>query len=310
MNCGAGSNTDRRMFMSQQTVLITGTSTGIGAACVARQAAARWRVYAGVRRSEDGDRLVETIPGDVVPVLLDVTRAEDIDKVLSQIRHEVGSLDGLVNNAGVAAGGAIELITEEDWRWHFEVNFFSVVTLTREAMPLIDQADGRFVHIGSIAGRIANAGLAPYCASKHAVDAFSQALRGELRRNTKMNSSVIEPGEIKTAIWDKAQALIAENEQQLREADRLDRYQFLLDGQRGFTAEGESRGIEPDKVAKAVEHALTARRPKARYLVGPDAQAVAVLSRLPDRLREPLLTLNDKRLERAGRKLRAGPTPS
>jgi NAD(P)-dependent dehydrogenase (short-subunit alcohol dehydrogenase family) len=296
--------------MAQETVLITGTSTGIGAACVSRQAAAGWKVYAGVRKVEDGEHLVETLDGDIVPVLIDVTKREDIDKVLAQIRAEVGSLDGLVNNAGVAAGGAIELITGEEWRRHFDVNFFSLVTLTREAMPLVDAADGRFVHIGSIAGRISNAGLAPYCASKHAVGAFSQALRGELRRNTKMNSSVIEPGEIKTAIWDKAEALIADVDAQLREADRLARYQFLLDGQRGFAVEGAARGVEPDKVAKAVEHALTARRPKARYLVGPDAKAVGVLSRLPDRLREPLLALNDRRLERAGRKLRPETNPA
>jgi len=296
--------------VAQKTVLITGTSTGIGAACVARQAAAGWKVYAGVRKSEDGDRLVEAVAGDVTPVLIDVTRRADIDRVLSQIRDEVGSLDGLVNNAGVAAGGAIELITDEEWRRHFDVNFFSLVTLTREAMPLVDAAGGRFVHIGSIAGRIASAGLAPYCAGKHAVSAFSSSLRGELRRNTKMTSSVIEPGEIKTAIWDKAEALIADNDTQLREAARLDRYQFLLDGQRAFAVEGAARGIEPDKVAKAVEHALTARRPKARYLVGPDALAVGVLSRLPDRLREPLLALNDKRLERSGRKLRPGSNPT
>jgi NAD(P)-dependent dehydrogenase (short-subunit alcohol dehydrogenase family) len=296
--------------VAQKTVLITGTSTGIGAACAARQATAGWKVYAGVRRVEDGEHLVETLDGDIVPVLIDVTRPEDIDRVLSQIRTEVGSLDGLVNNAGVAAGGAIELITDEEWRRHFDINFFSLVTLTREAMPLVDAADGRFVHIGSIAGRIASAGLAPYCASKHAVGAFSQALRGELRRNTKMNSSVIEPGEIKTAIWGKAETTIADVDAALREGDRLERYQFLLDGQRAFAAEGAARGVEPDKVAKAVEHALTARHPKARYLVGPDAKAVAVLGRLPDRLREPFLALNDKRLERVGRKLRPETNPS
>ena len=289
--------------MTRKTVLITGTSTGIGAACVARQAAAGWKVYAGVRRREDGDRLVEIVSGDVTPVLLDVTNHDHIDSVLSQIRDETGALDGLVNNAGVAAGGAIELLTDEQWRRHFDVNFFSLVRLTREAMPLVDAAGGRFVHIGSIAGRVASAGLAPYCAGKHAVGAFSVALRGELR-TTKMNSSVVEPGEIKTAIWDKADALIADIDAQLRDADLLDRYQFLLDGQRAFAAEGAARGVDADKVAKAVEHALTARRPKPRYLVGPDAAVVGVLSRLPDRVREPLQRLNDVRLERAGRKLR------
>ena len=287
--------------MAKKTVLITGTSTGIGAACVARQAAAGWKVYAGVRRSEDGERLVSTIPGEVIPVLIDVTQREDIDKVLSQIRTEVGFLDGLVNNAGVAAGGAVELLTDEEWRTAFDVNFFSLVTLTREAMPLVEAANGRFVHIGSIAGRVAASGIGPYNATKHAVEALNWTLRRELGRNTKMSSSVIEPGEIKTAIWGKAEELLLDQEARLREAGRLDRYQFLIDAQRAFIAEGSARGIGPEKVAAAVEHALTARRPKARYLVGPDAKAVGLLSRLPDRLLEPALAFNERRLERAGR---------
>ncbi len=289
--------------MADRTVLITGTSTGIGEACAARQARSGWRVYAGVRRPEDGERLASTIDGEVIPVILDVTNREHIDKVLAQIQAEAGSLNGLVNNAGIGVGGPVELVPDEDWRRQFDVNFFALVTLTREAMPLVDKAGGRFVHIGSVAGRITAAGLGPYGASKHAVEGFNWALRGELARNTNMTSSVIEPGEIKTAIWDKAEGEVAEAERRIRAAGREDRYGFIIDGNRGFIEEGREKGIDPDKVAAAVEHALTARRPKARYLVGPDAKAVGVFARLPDRLRERLLDLNSRRLERAGRKL-------
>ena len=190
--------------MAQKVVLITGTSTGIGEACVARQAAAGWRVYAGVRKPEDGERLVSSISGDVVPVIIDVTKREDIDRVLEQIDAEAGLLHGLVNNAGIAVGGPVETLTDEDWRWQFDVNFFSLVTLSRAALPLIDNGNGRFVHVGSIAGRLATEGLGPYAASKFAVQAFNWVLRAELAQNTKMSSSVVEPGEIKTAIWDKA----------------------------------------------------------------------------------------------------------
>ncbi|MCP5024860.1 MAG: SDR family NAD(P)-dependent oxidoreductase [Actinomycetia bacterium] len=291
--------------MTKKTVLITGTSTGIGAACVARQAAAGWKVYAGVRKPEDGERLRSEIAGNVVPVIIDVTRGEDIDKVLAQINAEVGSLDGLVNNAGIGVGGPIELLSDEDWQWQFDVNFFSLITLTRQAMPLVDKANGRFVHIGSIAGRIAAAGLGPYAASKHAIEAFNWALRGELARNTGMTSSVVEPGEIKTAIWEKADQMVGEVAEQLEATGTAERYGFLVDGQRGFIAEGQKKGVEPDKVAKAVEHALSARRPKARYLVGPDAKAVGVFGRLPDRLLEGFMNMNGKRLERAGRKAAA-----
>lgn len=289
--------------MAKKTVLITGTSTGIGAACVARQAAAGWKVYAGVRRTEDGERLTAAVDGDVIPVILDVTDRSHVDSVLARIGDEVGSLDGLVNNAGIAVGGPIELLDDDEWRWQLDVNFFSLVTLTREAMPLVDKANGRFVHVGSVAGRVSGAGLAPYAASKHAVEAFNWSLRAELARNTKMTSSVIEPGEIKTDIWDKGRTMLEDIEKRLDSAGRTERYGFMLDGQRAFVEEGESKGIDADHVAKAVEHALTARRPKARYLVGPDAKAIGVFSRLPDRLTEAVMRANAKRLERAGRKL-------
>ncbi len=288
-----------------KTVLITGTSTGIGAACVARQAAAGWRVYAGVRKIEDGERLAASVEGDVVPVLLDVVNGDHIDSVLAQIESEVGRLNGLVNNAGIAVGGPIELLTDQEWRRQFDVNFFSVIALTRQAMPLVDKADGRFVHIGSIAGRVASGGVAPYAASKHAIEAFNWALRDELRlAGSKMKSSVIEPGEAKTQIWDKGADTVAELDARLVESGLKARHGKLIDVQRAFIEEGNSRGIEADKVAKAVEHALTARRPKPRYLVGPDALGVGIISRLPDRLTEAVMSMNMKRMAKAGAKLR------
>lgn len=290
--------------MATKHVLITGTSTGIGAACVDRQARAGWHVYAGVRKHEDGERLAASVDGDITPVILDVTRPEDVNRVLDRIDGEVGALHGLVNNAGVAVGGPVEIVSDEQWQWQFDVNFFSLVRLTREAMPLVDRGDGRFVHIGSIAGRIAGAGMAPYSASKHAIEGFNWALRAELGRTTRMRSSVVEPGEVRTEIWEKATESVREVEEQLDATGTRQRYQFLVDGTRGFVSEGAARGIDPDHVAKAVEHALTSRRPKARYLVGPDAKAAGhVFSRMPDRAREWLLTANAKRMERAGRKL-------
>jgi NAD(P)-dependent dehydrogenase (short-subunit alcohol dehydrogenase family) len=286
--------------MPTKTVLITGSSTDIGAATVERLATAGWKVYAGVRRPQDGEHLTATLKGDITPVILDVTNREHITDVLHRIEHEVGSLSGLVNNAGIGVGGPIELLSDESWRWQMDVNFFSVVTLTREAMPLVDRANGRFVHIGSVSGRLAAAGLGPYSVSKHAVSAFNWALRAELARNTKMRSSVIEPGEIKTAIWDKADNTIGELDAQLTGKLR-ERYGFLIDQQRAFVADGKSRGIDADSVAQAIEHALTSRRPKARYLVGTDAKAVGVLTLLPDRVRERLMDLNGRRMERTER---------
>ncbi len=289
--------------MAPRSVLISGTSTGIGAACVARLAAEGWRVYAGVRKEADADRLTADVQGDVVPVILDVTNASHIASVLARVEDDVGQLEGLVNNAGVGQGGPIELLGDQDWQSTFDVNFFGLVALTREAFPLVRRGEGRFVHIGSIAGRVGGGGLGPYTSSKHAVEGFNWALREELRPSD-MSSSVVEPGSIATAIWEKGDDTLDQLEARL-DAVSAERYRHLVDATRGFIADGRQRGIDPDKVAQAVEHALTARRPRARYLVGADARIIGtVVTRFPDRAREAALALSTRLMARKGRKLR------
>jgi len=286
--------------------LITGTSSGIGEACVARLAERGWTVYAGVRRGEDGDRVKAQHPGDVRPVILDVTKPEDIARVIAEIAREVGDrgLQALVNNAGVGVGGPVEYVSESDWRWVFDVNLFAVVALTRAAIPLLRTGHGRIVHIGSIGGRLASPGLAPYSASKHAIEALAEAQRHEFARSgTPIRVALIEPGEVKTAIWDKADSSADEVDRALDDVGHK-RYQWLLDESRGFIDEGREKGIAPANVADAVEHALTATRPKARYLVGRDAKLAGhVLTRLPDQLRGALVRMGSMRWEKRGRNL-------
>jgi NAD(P)-dependent dehydrogenase (short-subunit alcohol dehydrogenase family) len=287
--------------------LITGTSTGIGEACVARLAAENWTVFAGVRRAEDGDRVKAQHPGDVRPVILDVSNRDDTRRVIEEITREVGDrgLQALVNNAGVGVAGPVEYVTEEDWRWVFEVNFFGVVALTQAAIPLLRVGHGRIVHIGSVGGRLSSPGLAPYSASKHALEALAEAQRHEFARSgTPIRVALIEPGEVQTAIWDKADDLIEQLEGSLDDVGRR-RYQWLIDQGRGFTNEGREKGVPAAKVADAVEHALTAPRPRARYLVGPDAKLAGhVLTRLPDRARDALQRIGSARWEKAGRNAR------
>jgi NAD(P)-dependent dehydrogenase (short-subunit alcohol dehydrogenase family) len=286
--------------------LVTGTSTGIGEACVVRLAARGWRVYAGVRKPDDGDRLKERAPGDVRPVRLDVTDREQVADVIAELHGEVArdGLHGLVNNAGVGAGGPVEYLDDADWRSVFEVNLFGVVALTSAAMPLLRIASGRIVHIGSIGGRVASPGLGPYSASKHALEALAETQRQELARaKTRVRVALIEPGAVATAIWEKADSTVDELERRLA-GEARDRYHWLLDQSRGFIDEGKTRGVPPSTVADAVEHALTARRPKARYLVGNDAQLYGNLMRLaPDRVRDALVGAGARRWERRGRKL-------
>ena len=292
--------------MVQRAVLITGSSTGIGEACTARLAAAGWKVYAGVRRPEDGDRLTAAHSGDIEPVIIDVCDQSSIDAAIAHIIAEGAGLDALVNNAGVSAGGPVEMLDVDDWRGVFETNFFGLLAMTKAAFPLIDTADGRFVHIGSINGRVAPPGLGPYAATKHAVAALNWSLRGELARIGPMTSSVVEPGEIKTAIWGKAEQQLDDATNRLERAGLTERYRWLMDMFHGFLAEANEKAIEPDKVAVAVEHALTSKRPKARYLVGTDAKIQSKLALLPDRAREFALGKAQDLLIKNGKKIRTG----
>jgi NAD(P)-dependent dehydrogenase (short-subunit alcohol dehydrogenase family) len=196
-------------------------------------------------------------------------------------------------------------VSEEDWSWVFDVNLFGVVALTRAATPLLRLGNGRIVHIGSVGGRISTPGLAPYSASKHALSALAEAQRHEFARSdTPVAVSLVEPGEVKTAIWDKGDAQVDDIERALDDVGRQ-RYGWLLDQTRGFIDEGRERGITPEKVARVIEHALTANRPRARYLVGPDAKLFGhIVARVPDRARDALVRIGCQRWEKRGRNLR------
>ena len=296
------------------TALITGTSTGIGEACVALLAAKGWTVYAGVRREPDGERLTAAHAGDVRPVILDVTNAEHIARVVDELAATVrdAGLQGLVNNAGVGIGGPVEVLPEDAWRFVFDANFFGIVGLTRAALPLLRTGGGRVVHIGSIGGRIASPGVAPYSASKHALEALAESSRIEFALGgSPVRVALVEPGAVATPIWDKADDSVDTFERLIETDDDRDRYGWMVDQARGFVGEGRRTGVPPSKVAEAVEHALTAPRPKLRYLVGPDAKIAGhLIARLPDRAREAMIILQAKRWRAVGAALRRDRAPT
>jgi NAD(P)-dependent dehydrogenase (short-subunit alcohol dehydrogenase family) len=295
------------------TALITGTSTGIGEACVALLAAKGWTVYAGVRREPDGERLLAAHTGDIRPVILDVTNTDHIARVVDELAMTVGDagLQGLVNNAGVGVGGPVEYLPEDAWRFVFDANFFGIVALTRAALPLLRTGRGRIVHLGSIGGRIASPGVAPYSASKHALEALAESSRIEFALGgSPVRDALVEPGAVATPIWDKADDSVGALERLFDDADR-EQYGWMIEQARGFVEEGRRTGVPPSRVADAVEHALTAPRPKLRYLVGPDAKLAGhVIARLPDRAREALVILQAKRWRQVGANLRGERTPT
>ena len=180
-------------------ILVTGASTGIGEACALHLDRAGHRVFAGVRRPADGERLTKRASPRLLPVMLDVCDDSQIAEAAELIGGEVGTagLWGLVNNAGIAIGGPVEFLALDQWRTQLEVNVIGQVAVTRAMLPLVRAATGRVVFIGSISGRLATPMMGPYCASKHAIEAIGSSLAEELRP-FGMRVSVIEPGAIAT----------------------------------------------------------------------------------------------------------------
>ncbi len=265
-------------------VVITGASTGIGRACALELAGRGHRVFAGVRRPQDGDALRAAGGENITPLSLDVTSAESIEAAVKSVGAELGDrgLLGLVNNAGISGGGPIEYLELDDLRALFEVNFFGAVAVTRAFLPMIRRGRGRVVNMSSIGGRVASPMTGPYNASKFALEGLSDSLRVELSP-WNIPVSLVEPGAIATPIWDKATAVTDQLLETLP-AEGKARYQAFTDGVRRFIERGERTAIPPERVAKAVTHALTSRRPRTRYLVGPDAHVQALLGQLlPDR---------------------------
>lgn len=271
-------------------VMITGTSTGIGEATALHLDRLGYRVFAGVRKDADGERLAAQAGTQLVPVLIDVTDPATIEAAVKTVTGAVGDegLVGLVNNAGVAIGGPLEYLAIEQWRYQLEVNVIGAVAVTRAFLPLIRRGPGRIIFIGSIGGRVAAPFVGPYSASKFAIEAIAESLRQELHP-WKIPVVVIEPGAIKTPIWDKGLSQADEIEAALPEEARQ-RYGPAVEELRAGLRMQDRLAIPPDRVAEAVAGVLSAKTPPTRRVVGRDAQAAALLARfLPDRARDAVI---------------------
>jgi NAD(P)-dependent dehydrogenase (short-subunit alcohol dehydrogenase family) len=267
-----------------KSVLITGASTGIGRAAALLLDSRGWRVFAGVRREEDAAALREAGSERLAPLILDITDAEQIAAAAELVteRGEVG-LDGLVNNAGIAVPGPLETLPIDDFRRQIEVNMTAQVAVSQALLPAIRAARGRILFITSIGGLMAFPMFGAYHAAKFGLEAVGDVFRQELRP-WGISVSVIEPGSIATPIWerglDEADAI---GERATDAHDEL--YGEVIVAYREVARRTAARGIPPEKVAATIERALTARRPRTRYLVGADARGQALAARLlPDRL--------------------------
>lgn len=275
---------------AQRTVVITGASSGIGAACARYLDGRGFTVWAGVRRKEDGEELARLTSPRLRVLMLDVTDPESIaaaGRMLTEVIGEAG-LSGLVNNAGISVAGPLELLPLSEVRTQFEVNVIGVLAVTQTLLPLLRKGRGRIVNISSIAGRAATPFLGAYCSSKFALEAMSDALRLELG-SWGIAVSLVEPGAVQSQIWQRATMSATRILGGVApELFRL--YEQPLSRMQNVIARAAARAIPAEVVARVVAQALTASRPRVRYLVGKDARFRVLLKWiLPDRAQDRLL---------------------
>ncbi|MDZ7966944.1 MAG: SDR family oxidoreductase [Nostoc sp. DedSLP03] len=252
-------------------VLITGTSTGVGRAAAILLEKQGYQVFATVRQAKDAESLrQEYKSGSLTPILMDVTKAEEIKFAADIVSKSVGDrgLVGLVNNAGLLVDGPIEYISIDDLKWQFEVNVFGQIAVTQAFLPLIRKAKGRIVNIGSIGGKMTFPFSSALCASKFALESFTDALRMELEP-WGIEVILVEPGSIASAAPDKVEESFQKNFANMSpEAKAMygDAYKFFVEG----LIKSNRIGMPSEQVAGAILEALEASKPKTRYFLSKD----------------------------------------
>ncbi len=267
------------------TVVVTGASSGIGEACVLRLARGGFDVFAGVRKDEDAER-ADALHERIKPLKIDVADEASV----TAAKQEVGDrpVAGLVNNAGISVTGPLEFVPLDEFRHQFAVNVIGQIGVTQAFLPGIRAGKGRIVNIGSVGGKVAAPLLSPYAGSKFAMEGITDSLRRELRP-LGVHVAIVEPGAVATEIWRKGTAAANELlESAPPEAEAV--YGKVIAAIRKQAAKATAQAIPPDEVAKLVEHALTASRPRTRYPVGRDAKMrIRAAGLLPDKAFDALI---------------------
>ncbi len=262
---------------SERVILITGCSSGIGRATAIAAAARGHRVFATARNPETLRDLESR--GRIRALALDVTDAASIRDAVAAVLAEAGRVDALVNNAGYGQYGAAEDVTAEEWRRQFDVNLFGALETARVVLPAMrEKRRGTIVNVSSVAGKIAIPFAAPYCASKHALEAFSDALRVEVAP-FGIRVAVIEAGPIETRFGDRARAGVA------RMLASPGPYSlFYRNAERAMDTDFQAGKLPPEAVARVIVEAIESDNPRTRYRITRMARALILLKRLfPDR---------------------------
>jgi len=265
-----------------KSVVVTGVSTGIGWGVTKVLIARGVRVFGSVRKPADAERLSKEFGPNFVPLIFDVTDERGVGQAAEQVRKALGGapLFGLVNNAGIAVAGPLLKLPIADFRQQMEVNLTGVVIVSQAFAPLLSVGPdgkgqpGRIVNISSVGGRSSTPFMAPYNASKFALEGLSGALRRELLL-FGVDVIVVAPGAVKTAIWGKAQEVDIGPYKDTPYYGPLEKVRGFMNG---------AGGLEPETLGKVVAKALTTARPKTRYTVAPNPLQHFILSHMPDRM--------------------------
>lgn len=247
-----------------KTVVITGVSSGLGQATAEHLANQGYAVYGSVRKADDAQFLVKKLGDRFTPLLFDVTDSQAIGTAVTQVKEAIGdaNLDVLINNAGIVLPGPLKETPLSDFRAHFEVNLFGLLDVTQQFLPLLGTRKnaphprGRIVNISSVSGKIAYPFMGAYAASKHALEALSDALRRELMLYD-IDVILIEPGTTNTPIKDK----YAKQIERYRSGD----YGDVFEGLEKQLVERETSGLPVEKVVQVIATAVTSSSPRARY---------------------------------------------
>ena len=264
-----------------QYVLISGASSGIGKAASEALARNGFTVFAGALNETEAATMRAAGTQGIVPVVLDVTRAESIDAAIARVRETIGPnghLTGLVNCAGVDVNAPLHVLENSEIMQMINVNYVGGIMLTRAIMPLLLHGTSRLVFVSSAMAVMSTPTISIYCSTKSGISGFADALRVELIP-VGIKVSVLEPGVIRTPLVQSAPKVLEKLLPRMSDADRQ-RYEPMMRKIAKMSAD-PSKGSSTDATSGAICHALTAPNPKIRYRVGMDSKAAAIISKLP-----------------------------
>jgi NAD(P)-dependent dehydrogenase (short-subunit alcohol dehydrogenase family) len=267
-----------------KSVVVTGSSTGIGWGAAKVLIENGLRVFGSVRKEADGERLRAEFGENFVPLLFDVTDAAAVNAAAEKVSAALGpeTLAGLVNNAGIAVAGPLLYLKIDELRHQLEVNVVGQIVVTQAFAPLlgVDKTrkgePGRIVMISSVGGKNANPFMGPYNASKFALEGLSESLRRELML-FGIDVIIVAPGAVATPIWSKADEIDVNQYANTPYIEQLKRI-------RSYMLERGPKGLKPEELGKAIYKALTIAHPKTRYTVSPDGVQDTMVNILPKRL--------------------------